>query len=109
MARPRRSRATPWLMLKGEAALVAPPAAIEGLHLRPGLWIGVGVCNWLPSGAPGAVNVVTPNLAVAVGPAHHNPRGLHYSGVRRRRDGKRDQQRGEGERYSFHRKSPPVQ
>ena len=50
-------------------------------------------------GLPGAVYVVTPDLAVVVGPADHNPRGLHNAGIRRRYDDEGKQQRGEGERY----------
>src|SRR5262245_52157341 len=37
-----------------EPALDAPPAPVEGLHLRPGLGIGVGVCHRLPARIPRA-------------------------------------------------------
>src|SRR5215831_5334867 len=87
--------------------LAAPPAGNERLQLSVGLRIGIGEGHRLPAGTPGAANVVAPNLTVAEqGPAHHNPRRLHHPGVRRRDDGEGEQQRGKGERYAFHRKSP---
>src|SRR5262249_32225374 len=70
-----------------------------------GLRIGVGECHRAPARTPRAADVIAPNLAVTeVVPAHDNPRGLHNAGVRRGYDREGNQQRGEGERYAFHRK-----
>src|SRR2546430_4941065 len=102
----RQSRAEPVRYLSARCALDAPPASIERLHRRPGLGIRVGICHRLPSGAPRGVNVVAPNLAVAIGPAHHNPRRLYDAGIGRRHDGKREQQCREEKRYASHRNLP---
>jgi hypothetical protein len=88
-------------------ALDAPSGPVEGLHLRPGFGIGVGVCHRLPARIPRA-SVIAPDLAVAVAPAHHNPRGLHNAGSRRGCDREGKQQRREGKRYMFLRNLPCI-
>jgi hypothetical protein len=77
-----------------DAVLDARSASVKGLHLGPCLGIGSSKRDRRPPRSPRAVNVVAPDLAVAVDPADDNPRRLHYPSVRTRYDGEAQQHGG---------------